>query len=126
MEIAREQKPGVGKEREKKSYWKHFNRKLTTATQPVILLLSHPNHTLRSLQTLSGINEAKCTHWKWNQSDPAPSALCREHTWSCSYTKVKLTDTHLSDTESATVGHDTLSWETCSSLQHSQQHCHRD
>lgn len=58
MEIAREQKPGDGNEREKKSDWKHSKRKLAAATQPVILLLSHPNHTLGSLQTLVGINEA--------------------------------------------------------------------
>lgn len=92
MKIAREQKPGVGKEEKKKkkeSYWNNFNRKPATAAQPVMLLPSHPNRVLRSLQTLFGINEANRAHWtscpavmllwKRKQSDPAPSALCREN-----------------------------------------------
>lgn len=39
MEIAREQEPGVGKEKE--SHGNNFNRKTATATQLVILLPSH-------------------------------------------------------------------------------------
>lgn len=92
MKIAREQKPGVGKEKKKKkkeSYWNNFNRKVAIAAQPVILLPSHPNCVLKSLQTLFRINKAKRAHWtrcpavtplwKGKRSDPAPSALCWEN-----------------------------------------------
>lgn len=123
MKIAREQKPGVRKEKKKESYWNNFNRKVAIAAQPVILLPSHPNCVLKSLQTLFGINEAKRAHWtrcpavtplwKRKRSDPCSiSPVLGECLWSCCCTKVTLTDMHLSNTESATAGQkDTRCWE---------------
>lgn len=104
MKIARKQKPGVGKDKKKKkkeSYWNNFNRKPATATQPVILLPSHPNRVLRCLHTLFGINELPRSNATLEEEAIRPCSISPvqgERLWSCSYTVVTLTDMHSSDT----------------------------
>ena len=140
MKIAREQKPGVGKEKKKKKEESHGNSfqqeasysrptSYSAAFPPKPCSQEPPNSIWDQQGKTRPLDELPSSNATLEEEAMSPCSISLaqgERLWSCSYTKVTLTDMHSSDTVSYcwtkryTVLGD-VAPRINSSLQHSEQ-----